>query len=235
MIISCSPLTHPIAVHGIHRLAHRLRHTGHHVVGRTSKAVHHVFKTAISPRLTAGFACKMGSAAIVAGGLMTALPANTPLGSARASSLVDGAARSSTTSSENSGALEQASSLIWVVGPGSAGTLPEIAPDAPAPYVAGDSPTSSNPFASRGPLALQSAQVARDLTPVLNELPAGLDPGVSGSEPDSQVAVSVSASQVDEPSSGFILLAASIALTLRRATMRIVCRVAGRAGLSSRL
>jgi hypothetical protein len=231
MIIPCPPIIHLVATRIFHRLAHGLRHASHRVVRRTSGAVNHAFKPPTSPHFITGFACKMGSAAILAGGLLTGLPTNTPLSSDGATSSVDGASRSSTTPSENSGALDQASPRIWIVGSGSAPVFPAIEPGGPTTYAPGDSPAFSDPFAFRGPSLFAGSEVARDLRPVLNELPADLAPGFPGGDPDSPATVPLSVAPVDEPSSGLILLAALISLSLRRSTTLVVCPVPGGAGL----
>ena len=134
MITPCSPIMHYVAFHTFHRLAHGLRHASHRVWCGTQAGLSMVRPERRSPRFTASFACKMGSAAIIAGGLLTGLPTNTPLSPDKVTNSGDGASRSSTTPSETSGALDQSSSRIWVVGLGNAPALQAIAPTRSATY-----------------------------------------------------------------------------------------------------
>jgi hypothetical protein len=229
MIIACPPIMHLAAARIFHGLAH-LRHASRHVVRRTSGSVKHVFKTAISPHLTTGFACKMGSTAIVAGSLLTGLPTNTPLGLDRAISSGDGISRSSPSPSENSGTLEQASQPVRIVGSGSASMFPAIEPGDPTPYAAGDGPAYPDPFAFHGPSLFAGPEVAWDLRTVLSELPPDLVQGSPGGDPDSPV-TALSEAPVDEPPSGLILLAALFGLSLRRSNRQGVCHAQGGDGL----
>ena len=200
MITHCPPTLPRATANTLHHLTHKLYHASHHVVRHASGVAHHASKAAIGPHLAVGAACKMGAAAIVAGALLTGPPTSKPHSSDRMTSTGDGASRSSTTTSENSGSPDQASSRIWFVGLGSALTVPAVAPGGQTTNQTGGSLAFSNPFGP-GSSSFPGSEVARDLRPVLNELPADMAPAVTIGDPDAPRTVSLATAQVDEPSS----------------------------------
>ncbi len=216
-MLPCVPFIRHATTHAAHRLRHRL----HHAVRRASGA-HHALKTAISPHVTAGGACKAGFAMMVAGGLLTGWPAKSPLDSDGMTISTDGAARSSPMPPQDPGAAEQASPRSWASGSGNDPMLPAVLPGWPTTSASENSPAFPDPFAFHAPAPFAGSGAAGDLGPVLNEPPPDLASGLSGDTPGVSensaqplAAVSVSDAPVDEPSSAIILLAALLALAPR--------------------
>jgi hypothetical protein len=226
MLILCPPVVRHATAHVFHHLARGRGHVSYPPVRQTGKAVHHALKNASRSQVVANLVCKAIPAAIVAGGLLTGLPTNEPpildgAVTVAPAGQEGGALRRSTTPFGNSGTLEWDSSKFGIVDRGTAASSFGSDPGGlnKAPLRGGDL-ASPNPFAFHGPSPFTGVG-ASDLRPILEvqlpDLAQNNAPGIlvddSGTSP--------SEAPVDEPPSGFILLAALASLLLLR---RIVLR-----------